>query len=315
MRTLQACPIFLRGQWRSSLQWILRRRAECAQSGDQLGELRSWKLFLLLPLMLLRRTENRGNAGRRELEERFLQFQRGSWQELLSPIEKVSKVPRASPPEHDSVSARANAAQTAVSLGEVSRARQRLVGASLAPCDENTREKLQERRAVDVQSPLSPEVLNFQPSERLSLDRKTFFSCLKSAPRGSAAGPGGMTYEQLRVLLDDPAGAKDLASAADMFTRGHLPEEIWIALMRAQMIALCKPEGGVRGNSCRTQLPATGREITRPAVRPRDGGSVQPIPVRFIHESRNRLHWTRHSIHDGARPATDCHGHRRSDCV
>ena len=43
------------------------------------------------------------------------------------------------------------------------------------------------------------------------LDFKEFVSCLKTAPRGSAAGPGGMTYEHLRAVLGDeglfsPAG-------------------------------------------------------------------------------------------------------------
>ena len=56
---------------------------------------------------------------------------------------------------------------------------------------------------------LPPEVLEFEPQTPVELDRKTFFDSLRSSPRGSSGGPGGCTYEHLKLLLDD-SDATDL---------------------------------------------------------------------------------------------------------
>ena len=90
-----------------------------------------------------------------------------------------------------------------VRVGEVSRARQCLTGASVAPGTQDTFQELQDRRPQVQHRELPREVLEFVPERPVDLDRKTFFDSLRSAPRGSSAGPGGCTCEHLKLMLDD----------------------------------------------------------------------------------------------------------------
>ena len=79
---------------------------------------------------------------------------------------------------------RGRAAEDCVALGEVTKARQKLVGAALAPGTDATFRQLQEKRPVTVQRSLNDDILGFTPEEAVILDRRTFVACLKSAPRG-----------------------------------------------------------------------------------------------------------------------------------
>ena len=88
-------------------------------------------------------------------------------------------------------------------IGVVSRERQCLVGAALAPGNDQTIETLQNRRVQEVARPLGQEVLEFDPGSPVTLDTTTFLMSLKSAPQGSSPGPAGCTYEHLKVLLDE----------------------------------------------------------------------------------------------------------------
>ena len=135
-------------------------------------------------------------------------------------------------------SRRGRAAMSCVKLGEASRGRQRLVGAALAPGTAATLEALQSKRPATAQRPLPPSVLDFRPQRPLDLDRAAFVACLKSSPRGSAPGPGGGTFEHLRVLLDDEEGLDALFDAAEGMARADMPQEVAEAYMMARMTAL-----------------------------------------------------------------------------
>ena len=76
--TMQNCPKFMRGRWRQAMTWTLQKRQEHKQQNNHLGALRAWKLFAMLPMMLLRATRQRGAEGRRILEQRFDDFQKGN---------------------------------------------------------------------------------------------------------------------------------------------------------------------------------------------------------------------------------------------
>ena len=81
----------------------------------------------------------------------------------------------------------------------------------------------------------------------MKLDRPKFFVSLKSAPRGSSPGPGGCTYEHLRILLDDVVTTELLFEACTSLAQATLPGESSAALMSARLTAPAKPDGGVRG--------------------------------------------------------------------
>ena len=50
---LKACPHFLRSRFRECMGVALRERFRAKQAGDVDAETRAWKLFALIPMMLL----------------------------------------------------------------------------------------------------------------------------------------------------------------------------------------------------------------------------------------------------------------------
>ena len=70
-RVLRGCPAFLKGRFRHAFRVALEKRQSAAAVGDATGEVRAWKLFLLLPFMLLRRPVGEGRVGKEGLSTRF----------------------------------------------------------------------------------------------------------------------------------------------------------------------------------------------------------------------------------------------------
>ena len=60
MPMLKSCPHFLRGRLRFSFSFALRERCRAREAGDELAEIRAWKLFGLIPVMLLFRPRGSG---------------------------------------------------------------------------------------------------------------------------------------------------------------------------------------------------------------------------------------------------------------
>ena len=84
---------------------------------------------------------------------------------------------------------------------------------------------------------------NSMPSQRRFLSMNQ--SLWTGAPRGSSPGPGGHTYEHLKILLDDTETTELLMSACERLAQGKIPMDIRNALMEARLTALSKPLGGV----------------------------------------------------------------------
>ena len=138
------------------------------------AKVRAWKLFDLIPMMLLHNLRVLV-VGRNEL----VQTKR-----ILGTIDPPrlrgapSSVFPAALTKRKSTHIVQNAAQKKVQ-GQVSRARQELTGASLAPRNAATLEELRRRpkaRETDI-----PE------EDQLELDSKLFAACLRSAPSDSAS--------------------------------------------------------------------------------------------------------------------------------
>ena len=110
---------------------------------------RAWKLFGLIPILLLQRPSGKGYVGRDELERRADEFGMGAWSDLLSSARANARfgptvARQANEDVAASMSRRGNYALTSVRIGEISRARQRLTGAALAPRNEATFRELQD---------------------------------------------------------------------------------------------------------------------------------------------------------------------------
>ena len=56
-----------------------------------------------------------------------------------------------------------------------------------------------------------------------------------------------MTAEHLRPMFESGPDTELLATVADTFAKGEIPQEIVNALRMGRMTALRKPDGGVRG--------------------------------------------------------------------
>ena len=118
---------------------------EEATQPDKRRSERRWKLFLLLPRMLLHRPGRGGNISKTKLTSRFDDFSAGRWDVLISASEACdigAIVDRARRRRHrrlgDDVKRGAARALTLVQLGELSSGRQALEGADVAPGTERT---------------------------------------------------------------------------------------------------------------------------------------------------------------------------------
>ena len=157
--------------------------------------------------------------------------------------------------------------------GQVSRARQALTGGAVAPRTLATLEELRRKRSQNQVQPIPPDVMEFIPETPVELNARVFATSLRSAPRGSAAGPGGCTFELLRVLM----------SAAEDFARAAVPRVVFKAFQQADMTALLKRDGGIN------VVPQVGGEESGEAVQQGSGTSMRIVPIRPFNESRHRL--------------------------
>ena len=157
-------------------------------------------MFILQPFMLLRRPRGHAKVGKDELCRRFDKFAAGQWADLL--LEGHQSSAQGVEATHIGAnSIRAAAACQKIKLGEISRARQCLTGASLAPGTEATFQLLQARRPQVVVRESPEAVRAFEPESPVTVDRKIFLKCLKSPTRGASPGLGGCTYEHHGIVV------------------------------------------------------------------------------------------------------------------
>ena len=114
---------------------------------------------------------------------------------------------QAAPAEADERARQRKAARAyaLVRLNECSKARQTLTGGALAPGTDETYSELTDadKRPPEAAVPLTSDVLDFQPDSPAEFSLKSFVKVLRSTARGASGGPGGTTYERLKVVLDD----------------------------------------------------------------------------------------------------------------
>lgn len=247
--TLQCCPRFLRGRYRHALRIALEAMGAAHTIQDEVAEVRSWKLFALLSRMILHRSYSKGSVGRRELEERCNAFARGEWTILLDNARRCAESSQSHRRPRDpdvTIKQRREQAQSKIRLEECRKARQILTSAALAPGNQSTLDQLRQR-PVDPTGELPNDVLSYEPDTPLEIDFSLFISVLKASSRGSSAGPGGMTNEHMKIVLDDEDTSALMHQAVLYLARAQVPATIAAALMSARMTALVKPNGKVRG--------------------------------------------------------------------
>ena len=239
-------PHFLKGAFRGAvrvaLQGILR--------GSDLHITRGWKLFMLLPRLLLFQPRRGGKVSKKTLEERFQMFQEGRWLELLgicrgtsAQVHQSSVRRRRRQRQDDGIQKRVDRAHSLVQLGELSAA----VGANVAPGNLDTLRALTNReRGPSVTGELSHEILRSEPAEPFELDGDALFVCLRTARRGAAPGPSGMTADHLFPILESEVDSGMFVQVASRLAVGDVPEEVVDGIRLGRLTALAKPDGGLR---------------------------------------------------------------------
>ena len=214
---------------------------------------RGWKLFFLIPKLLLFRPARGGIVPRDKLENRLSRFASGEWSSLLAESSKLSEVAkeasvrkrRRGAPSDD---AKAVRAEQLASLGELSAARHALEGAVMAPGTLATLAELTNpvRRPPRPRDPVPVAILEMEPVEFVQLDDNLFAKNIRIARRGAALVPSGMTSELLFPLLESDRTLGSLCQVAGFLARAQVPQSILSALRSGRMTALRKPSRGVR---------------------------------------------------------------------
>ena len=218
-KVMRSVPHVLKGAFRMAMRVACQEILEGMEANSEVRVVRGWKLFLVLPRMMLFRPSRGGTVSRKTLESRVRQFQEGDWMSLV----------------RESVSCADVAHNSAVSLGCTPSFGRSIVGtgnlATLGMLTDPTRRPPVARRA------LSPEVL----------DPVEFLTCLRQSRRGAAAGPSGMTSDHLFPVLENEGDSQRVVEVAFLLAVGRVPEEIIEVLRLGHLMALSKFDGGVGG--------------------------------------------------------------------
>ena len=258
------------------------------RAGDEARISRAWKLFLLLPRILLHRPPRGGKISKGKLLERFTEFSRGQWIQLLTI--SLDCAERWSHKTGDGAHSKIlwNGELTGLKLwvcmGELSAGRQALEGAPVAPGIDRTLRELRNpvRRPPQLRAPLSEDLQTAQPEIPFQLDQGLLVKNLKSARRGAAGGPSDMTAEHLRPLLDSEADCEKYWFLCQASAQAHIPEEVLTAMRMGRITSLQKLSGGI------SLVPRTIAKQIGPAVERHSATSI-----RNVHKSRVRVHCTR----------------------
>ena len=133
-RVMRSVPAVLRGAFRASIRVSMQEILNGVEAHSEVRAERGWKLFLLLPRMLLFRPARGGVVPRKKLEGRIRQFQEGDWISLLNNSANCAAQAKVAGPGGGTVQTKPRAARamSLVQVGELSAARQALEGAALA---------------------------------------------------------------------------------------------------------------------------------------------------------------------------------------
>ena len=242
--TFQAVPGRIRGAYRVALRQGL---AMINDRATPQAESRGWKLFFLVSRMLLYRSPGQPQVPTQELDRRVALFERGDWATLLHDAHRAAVTPARPPTGTVSIEARADRATALAHLGELSAASRALTAEPLAPGTMATLAELQNPHLRPQQAyPLHTAPPTPHESTAVELPKATLLAALRTARRGAAAGPSGVTNEHLRLVLTDAEEIRLLHGAAVRFARANIPPDILQAVRQGRMVALRKPNGSVR---------------------------------------------------------------------
>ena len=119
----RSLPAFVKGPLRQAMHFALTQLFKAASEPAGIDAQRAWKLWLLLPRMLLLRPSAAPRVPKPELRARFDCFFRGQWPALLDDSVAAAGVPARRAVTRSEGEARADRAVHLAHLGELSAAR------------------------------------------------------------------------------------------------------------------------------------------------------------------------------------------------
>ena len=247
---IRSVPVVIKGAYTAAMRMSMEEMLRSKRVHDVESEQRAWKLFLLLPRMLLYRPTRGGKVSKGHLMERLELITNGQWDQLIARSNQISQevasisVRRRRREAGSDLERRAARAEKVVALGELSAGRQALEGAAIAPGTMRTLAAITDprKRPREPRSPLDEDLLTQDPVIPYIMDMKKFLANVRSAP-----GPSGMTVEHLRPLLESDRDSLLFYEVVVEISRGNAPDVFWDAVRLGRVTALVKPDGGVRG--------------------------------------------------------------------
>ena len=199
--------------------------------------------------MLLHRQPGVRTVPKPTWRTRFSKFDDGEWQQLIRDMLANTAAAPPPPAAEPTQTSRTTRARNLVHLGDLSAARQALLSGPLAPGSDTTLAELRDpdRRPIEPYPATNPDKSNFQPDEPVQLPRALLVANLQRARKGAAPGPSGLTAEALRLILDDEAATDRYIQVAQQVAQGRVPPQASQLLGLGRMVALQKPNGGIRG--------------------------------------------------------------------
>ena len=239
-RVMQSVKWVLRGAFRTALKVAMQEILDGTEANSDLRVTRGWNLFFLLPRMILFRPHRGGNVPRKQLESQIVAFKEGRWMELLrkgaiaAETAHTHSVRRRRREDDDDEARKAARAMSLTQMGELSAARPGTMSTLRALTDPKKQPFL-------PRTPLSREVTDAQPSKAFPLDSIEFLTCLRKARRGAAAGPSGMTSDNLFPVLESDGDSDLLCRVASLPAVGQVPDPILRRLGRMTALSRSWP--------------------------------------------------------------------------
>ena len=204
---MHSVPYFLKGAIRGAIRVALQGILRGYELQSDLRITRGWKLFMLLPRLLLFRPRRGGKVSLELL---------GISRNTGAQVHQSSVRRRRRQHQADGIQKRVDRAHNLVQLGELSAARQALEGANVAPGNLATLRALtnRDRRPPFARQDLSQEILHSEQAEPFVLDGDAFLVCLRTARRGAAPGTSRMTADHLFPILESEVDSGMLVQVA-----------------------------------------------------------------------------------------------------
>ncbi|CAI5968500.1 unnamed protein product [Closterium sp. NIES-64] len=232
----------------------LHRLAACP--GDTAAHL----IILAFPRLVLRSPPSSSAVSTTSacvaLLRRFLQ---GDWLSLFQEA-FAAAVPATRPSTLTSArstasQARINQAKRFARCGDFSRSLAALEAGELAPPSSDTVTALHAKHPPAA-AEIPDWVASFTATELPQLTVPLLHQALRSAPRGTAAGPSGWLIEHLRdTFLSSQNHLPYLLRLFQSWLQGDLPPAVRSYYAASNLVALCKPQGGVRPIAIGEVLP------------------------------------------------------------